>query len=297
MSGVVSVGLIQALAGIGYLLPEDGMNHARVTRAIKRFQRHAARSYRMPQPDAAGVDLFRGPATGTCDSITAKELFKWVERKWRVPVGRFQLLTIQCGAGIVRLRSDAAAAWQRIVGLADARGATLRGLYGDSARAVRPTSKPGTSRYSFHYCGRAVDIPQEYTGSHNHRYFVSSEPHGGRQLWRIYCKTEKQDGTQGTHFKKGQTTYYSFGELREHPIPAGYYVDLTDLIESTQAFERIKAQEGWSSHYNKAEWWHFQYVLDKEPTFLDEMELIGYSESDLRRAGWTTDAMLDHAPG
>jgi hypothetical protein len=68
-------------------------------------------------------------------------------------------------------------------------------------------------------------------------------------------------------------------------------------IESTHKFERIKAQAGWDAHYNKAEWWHFQYTLDKQPTFLDEMELIGYSETALRKAGWTTDAMLDHAPG
>lgn len=297
MSGMVSVALIQALASIGYLLPEDAMNHARVARAIKRFQRHAARPYRLPQPDASGADLFRGTATGICDPLTASELIKWVEKKWRVPVGRFQLRTIQCGSGTVRLRPDAAAAWERLVSVADARGATLRGLYGDSARAVRPTSKPGTSRYSFHYCGRAVDIPQEYTGSQNHRYFVSPEPIGGHQFWRIYCKTERQDGSQGTLLKKGQVKHYSFGEQAEHPIPEGHYVDLTDLIESTNAFERIKAQDGWGSHYNKAEWWHFQFVLDRQPTFLDEMELVGYSESDLRRAGWNTDAMLDHAPG
>ena len=120
---------------------------------------------------------------------------------------------------------------------------------------------------------------------------------GGHQYWRIYCKAEKQDGTQGTLFKKGQVTYYSFGERREHSIPEGHYVDLTNLIESTHTFERIKAQHGWANQYNKAEWWHFQYVLDRQPTFLDEMELIGYSEIHLRKAGWTTDAMLDHAPG
>jgi hypothetical protein len=43
--------------------------------------------------------------------------------------------------------------------------------------------------------------------------------------------------------------------------------------------------------------WHFQYKLDKQETFLDEMELIGYTEKQLREAGWNTEEMLDHKPG
>jgi hypothetical protein len=85
------------------------------------------------------------------------------------------------------------------------------------------------------------------------------------------------------------------GQLQ--PLPEGYYIDLTALIESTGKFERIKAQSGWQGSYNKAEWWHFQYKLDKQATFLDEMELIGYSEQKLRSCGWQSDALLDHAPG
>jgi hypothetical protein len=58
-----------------------------------------------------------------------------------------------------------------------------------------------------------------------------------------------------------------------------------------------KAQAQWNGSYNKSEWWHFQYRLNKQATFLDEMELFGYSEADLRRAGWISDAQLDHKPG
>jgi hypothetical protein len=83
----------------------------------------------------------------------------------------------------------------------------------------------------------------------------------------------------------------------ENWFPEGYYLDLTALIESTNQFERIHAQSGWQGTYNKAEWWHFQFKLDKQSTFLDEMELIGVDEVRLRACGWTTDAMLDHAPG
>ncbi|HEX3695077.1 MAG TPA: hypothetical protein VH374_06765 [Polyangia bacterium] len=180
---------------------------------------------------------------------------------------------------------------------ADVQGATLHGLYGDSARPVRPTAKVGSSHYSFHYCGRAVDISQDFTKSKDHRYYVAQDPQGSTQYWKIYCKTDKQDGSQGSLIRKNMVKWYSFQEKTDHWLPEGQYVDLTALIQSTGTFERIKAQSGWQSVYNKAEWWHFQYKLDKQVTFLDEMELIGYSEAKLRSCGWTSDQMLDHAPG
>jgi hypothetical protein len=49
-------------------------------------------------------------------------------------------------------------------------------------------------------------------------------------------------------------------------------------------------------NYNRLKWWHFQFKHDKQPTFLDEMELIGYTEGFLAKTGWP-DEMLDHAPG
>jgi hypothetical protein len=42
---------------------------------------------------------------------------------------------------------------------------------------------------------------------------------------------------------------------------------------------------------------HFQFELDKQLTYLDELELIGVDEARLRACGWNTDPMLDHAPG
>ena len=46
----------------------------------------------------------------------------------------------------------------------------------------------------------------------------------------------------------------------------------------------------------KQEWWHFYYATDVQETFLDEMELVGYSADTLKKAGWT-DADLDKPPG
>lgn len=55
----------------------------------------------------------------------------------------------------------------------------------------------GTSRYSFHYCGRAVDINQALGGGKGQRYYIIQETVGQHTYWRIYCKTTLQDGTQG----------------------------------------------------------------------------------------------------
>jgi peptidoglycan hydrolase-like protein with peptidoglycan-binding domain len=139
------------LIALGYLTgTADGGYGPGTTRAVLRFQRHAARAYRMPQPDAGGGDLYTGAATGTCDHATALAVRKWIDKRWKLPLNRFQLTAIGPGG---KLRSDAAAAWDAIVQLASSKGGTLEGPYGDTARAVRPTSKVGASLYSFHYCG------------------------------------------------------------------------------------------------------------------------------------------------
>src|SRR5688572_19815449 len=286
------------LVVLGYLTgkPDGGYGEG-TTRAVLRFQRHAARPYRMPQPDAGGAALFTGAATGVCDAATAQEVRKWITNKWVLPLNRFQMTAISVAGGSGKLRSDAAMAWAAIMSVATAKGATLAGPYGDTTRTVARTSKVGTSAHSFHYCGRAVDISQALGGGRGQRYYVVKEPLGGETYWRIWCKTDRQDGSQGVEIKKGTVTAYGFHNWSEYKIPEGYYVDLTALIESTGKFERIKAQSGWNGSYNKTEWWHFQYKLDKQETFLDEMELIGYSEAKLRAAGWNTVDLLDHAPG
>jgi hypothetical protein len=292
----IALEALQALVATNYLAKADTKDHAKVVRAIKRFQRHAARPYRMPQPDTAPT--FNHAADGVLDDATLKELRLWVQKKWVLPIGRFHVTTFNvAGPKLVQLREDAAIAWTAIVALAATKGATLGGEYGDSARPVRPTAKVGSSHHSFHYCARAVDISQDFTLTANHRYFIASEPSGPQQFWRLWCKTDKQDGSQGIQIRKHTKKHHQFNPATELWIPEGYYVDLTALIQSTGCFERIHAQNGWQGVYNKAEWWHFQYKKDKQPTFLDEMELIGFTEQHLRTCGWTSDALLDHPPG
>jgi hypothetical protein len=286
--------VLNKLVTLGYLQRTSGALDATATRAVMRFQRHAARSYRMPPPDESYGALFTGKATGLIDVQTANHVDRWIARGWRVPVGRFPLVSIPQGG---MLRADAASAWATICGLVALAGGTLEGKYGDTFRPVRPNNKVGASRYSFHYSGRAVDINQDLTLPKNQRYWIAKEVVNSNTYWRIYCKTTNQDGTQGGHYTKGQVRCYSFPTWSEYDIPAGYYIDMTNIIESTRTFERIKAQTNWAGSYNKTEWWYFQYAVDKQETFSDELELIGFSESRLRTCGWSSDVQLDHKPG
>ena len=280
---------LESLVEFGYLdkskKPEN--IDAEITRAVARFQRHAARPYRLPQDTP---NVFHGVATGLLDANTLAEIDKWKQQGWKLPLGRFPLVKLSGGG---TMRSDAAAAWAAVVARVTAAGGTLEGPYGDTTRAIDFKGGPGSSRCSFHYAGRAVDISQPLAGGRNQRYYVAQDPQGSDIYWRIWCKT---DTGKGIAVKAKEKTYFDLFARKDMTMPAGNYLDMTQLIEEGGQFERIRAQSGWQGHAKKLEWWHFQYAVDKQATIQDEMELIGKSEAELQRAGWSLKD-LDHAPG
>lgn len=280
---------LSALLEFGYIPKGKSVAviDAEITRAITRFQRHAARPYRLPQDTA---DLFLDRASGTLDAPTLAEIEKWKRNKWVLPLGRFPLVRLDQGG---KLRSDAATAWSAIVAKVTAAGGTLEGPYGDTTRAHDFKAGAGASRHSFHYAGRAVDINQALAGGRGQRYYVEKELTGSDVFWSIWCKTE---ANKGTAIKAKEKNYYDLYAKKELAMPAGNYINLTKMIQEDGKFERIRAQSGWEGSSKKLEWWHFQYCVDKQATIQDEMELIGISEEQLKRAGWTVMDM-DHAPG
>ncbi len=291
---------------LGYLADKDGNKDGYfgggTKRAVGRFQRHALRAFRMladkTRVDLAAADLWKGTETGAVDPSTAKEIRRWIDKKWTIPVGVVKLVAVAQGG---KMREDAQKAWEAIVKSVTDAGGTLEGPYGDTLRGLAKTSKSGTSSYSFHYCGRAVDINQAFYGK---RYFAKKDVVGTDTFWNLYCKTDKQDGTQGTEHKKGAFKYFVFWNETDADLPAGHYIDLTAMIQASGDFSRIKAQSGWddsakekSARYNKTEWWHFYFAKDVQKTFQDELELIGFGEQAIRDKGWATDTELDNAPG
>ena len=270
--------------------------------AVERFQRHAKRVYRMPGPaDVKDSDVFAGAVTGEVDQATAAEIRKWISNKWELPLGRFKLVKLKNATGT--LREDAAAIWDQLITDAAAAGMTLADPYGNTQRNITTSGTPGSSKKSFHYSGRAVDINQGFAGGKDQRYYVEKETVGTDTFWRIWCRLADQTAKDGVEFTKGQKQFFSFWDEKEHDIKAGRYKDLNAFVEATGKFERIKAQSGWDDTKNdkttrnkKTEWWHFQFTVDKQETFLDEMELIGIGEAELKKNGWT-DAELKGKPG
>ena len=145
--------------------------------------------------------------------------------------------------------------------------------------------------------GRAIDLQQELSDPRGRRYWVTKAVPAGTGYWRIYCKTDAQDGKQGKAYTRDEIKYWDFVERKQHSLPPGvYFLDLTDEIESGGKVECIHAQGGWDTTYNQTERWHFQYVPNKQETFQDEGELVGYSEKDLKNAGYS-EADMDRRPG
>lgn len=318
------------LVMLGYLksskLPQlkykSGVYDELTKRAIRRFQLHAARVYRMGKTepkiqDVKPEEVFTCPADeksglGTCDYATAQEIRKWIDNKWVLPLGRFKKQDIILpSGGKITLREDVAGAWQKVIDKVVKAGGNIDGPYAEHLRGYEPKAVGGVSARSFHCAGRAVDLHIDFVTTSKKVYrivkdhYEASDVSKKRPYWRIYCKTVKQDGSQGFLMEKGAVKCFELYKLKgEFDIEKGYYVDLTKLITEDGYFENIRAVEGWDDttvpqlqREKKIEWWHFQYTKDKQKSFLDEMELIGVSEIDLLKSGKRTVDSVDKKPG
>jgi hypothetical protein len=296
-----------AMEHLGYLPPGHvtGTPHPLSERALIRFKRHAQRPYRLTHDGRPDDQPTHARFTGPCDtSITEHTIFeikRWVERGWKLPLHRFQFASLaqpgQPTSFALRwsiLREDAALVWRELMKEASARGATLAEPYGDTFRSLDIVQKTGTSRRSMHKVGRAVDLNQRLGQGAGQRYYLSQEDDGGHTRFRIYCKTERQDGSQGKFMAAHAVQCWRAGARGPIPLPQGWYVDLTQLLAKGN-FERISARDGWQKYDILSEWWHYQYAVDMQPSFLDECELIGISEQRLLTAGYTMEE-IDQRP-
>ena len=290
----------QTLIALGYLPAgaDDGKWGSGSKRAVRRFKRRAGASvFRVhadtgAAADASVAELFKGTVDDDVTDAVLQEMQKWIGKRWKAPLGRFKL---KSGGGTT-LREDVFDAWQKLATTIKGLGATIDGPYGDTRRRLAKQTKAGASSFSFHIVGRAVDLNQSLGGPPNHRYFVAKDFNSSGNFWRIWCKAVKQDGTQGREFKKDELEYWSFWGKSAQKAKPGRYIDLTTEVTSGGQFERIRAHTGWEQNTNKSEWWHFQWVPDKQATFEDECELVGITTQDLKNAGYS-EADRDRPPG
>jgi len=83
---------------------------------------------------------------------------------------------------------------------------------------------------------------------------------GSQTYWRLYVRTQMQDGSQGiplhdppwdlnARYELDVASYEQGGKYR--PIPAGYWVDFTDLARA-YGWERLPALPNWRTYYRGA---------------------------------------------
>lgn len=320
---------------LGYLAPgsDTGVVDAETSRAMLRFKRHARRAYRHSSVSGAFEDLppglrFQGPVDDRLDDLTLLEIRQWVERGWDLPVGRFRFMSLTEGEARPNpryrwsiLREDVARNWRGLMLEVQAQGASVDGPYGDTRRKAGLNQPDGASPRSFHIPGRAIDLNQSLARPDRaQRYFIVPEQSNGRTFWRILCRTEKQDGSQGRYHAEGSHLCWNYvprmvwmrrlrlrdpepgvlppeaREMSRYKLPSGYYLDLTEYLETAGRFERVAAHPGWETNYRRTEWWHYHYAIEKQETFLDECELVGITEDRLLAAGYSR-LDLDRRPG
>src|SRR5262249_60275091 len=86
----------------GYLKTgaDDGSFGAGTERAVKRFQRHAGRAFRMLNSAKVAAVPWVGTVTGTCDQATAKEVRAWIDKKYRRPLRTRQSVLSSARRGV-----------------------------------------------------------------------------------------------------------------------------------------------------------------------------------------------------
>lgn len=143
------------------------------------------------------------------------------------------------------------------------------GVLSDMTRQLTGECGDGCEVLSWHKAGRAVDSRMEANSAGVPLLEIVREDQLGETYWRIYLRAAKQDGTQGEPLTDApwDWTYTARWTLAPHQggvrkaIPAGYYVDFTELARE-YGWERISSFNddtlSWKENINGLEFWHYQ---------------------------------------
>ena len=145
---------------------------------------------------------------------------------------------------------------------------------------------PGLEAKTWNMAGRAFDIVRDYNTGTFPQIEVCQEL-GEETYWRLYIRAERQDGSQGEPLRSppwnfaarysGNSADYESGGRAKSEIPAGYYVDLTELA-ADYGWERQPSGRAWRTYYPATLFWHFE---KRQELSWEEAMLELYSAQEL----------------
>jgi len=126
---------------------------------------------------------------------------------------------------------------------------------------------PDQTNESWNKTGRAFDFYYREVLSFEPRVEIVRQDVGGETTWRVYLRTEEQDGSQGEPLRVlpwdfqsrfgDEPRYYEQGGRFKEVIPPGYYVDFTALA-ADYGWEPVPAAANWRSYFPSIRFWHFE---------------------------------------
>ena len=139
---------------------------------------------------------------------------------------------------------------------------------------------PGLGAESWNKAGRAFDIEWALNLGSRPPLEVVRETDGTKTWWRLYVRAQRQDGSQGEPLRErpwnfqarysGNVSDYESGGRPRAGIPAGYYVDFSQLA-ADYGWERVPAARTWHTFFPAILFWHFEKRdgLDWEAAMLE----------------------------
>lgn len=143
-------------------------------------------------------------------------------------------------------------------------GADYLGTLEDAFWALDRLPEPGQERLNWHLTGRAFALNRNLIYGFPPPLEIVREQIGVRTYWRVYARAAVQDGQLGEPLRDlpwdfaarsgGDVQAYEEGGRLRGSVPAGYYVDLTQLFED-YGWERLPADRSWRYNFGGVLFW------------------------------------------
>lgn len=162
----------------------------------------------------------------------------------------------------------------------DETGWDFLGVLDNLWEPLNAVPSPGVDPKSWNKAGRAFDFESDLNEGYQPPVEVVRELVGAKTWWRIYLRTERQDGSQGEPLRQvpwsfesrysGNISDYENGGRAKASIPRGYYLDFTQLA-ADYGWQRVPAGNTWRTYFPATLFWHFEkrQGLDWEAAMLE----------------------------